>query len=308
MPKIDFSYIFNEDINRIFECFSDIGVNSYIFNNLIYDLKITKGEDFNQENTEISFVWKNYYSFRMVVDKVVKENLYKILSFKSIIIDKVQIQIKIIFSFYWDTIQEKTIFINTLEYYDTFFIDLIKSEYNENDHLYLCKNIEKYLSKCLKGLERSYSCLIDTSLDEAWKYVSHPKLFYEIISKDKIYVLKEGQINIDSPVELFVKDNSSKLVPLTTLNVQNMMISPFFAQVTFTTLKNASFPSIKLIIKIQKIEKNKCIGTINVKPFESTLSYEIFCHVFKFWKKRLNEFFHFFEKRNKSDKGNKKYI
>jgi hypothetical protein len=304
MPKIDFSYIFNEDINRIFECFSDIGVNSHIFNTLIYDLKITKGEDFNQENTEISFFWKNYYNFKMIVDKIVKENLCKILSFKSIIIDKVPIQINVTFSFYWDTIQERTIFINTLEYYDTFFTDLIKNEYNENDHLNLCKNIENYLSKCFKGLERNYSCLIDTSLEEAWKYISHPKLFYEIISKDMI-VLKEGQINIDSPIELFVKDNSSKLVPLTTLNVQNMMISPFFAQVTYTTLKNVSFPSIKLIIQIKKIENNKCFGTINVKPLEPSLSYEMFCHVFKFWKKRITELFHFFEKRKKLDKSNK---
>ena len=308
MYKISFSYIFNEDIERIFESFVDININSaLIFKERLLNLKMTKGERLDEENAEFFFCWKNYYEFKMIVEKVVKEKFHKSLTFRSLIIDKLPIQIILTFKFFWDSIEEKTIFINELGYFDDFFGDLIKNDFNENDKIYLCKNIEQYLSKCLKGLERNYSCLINTSLEEAWYYVSHPKLFYEIITKDLIYVLKDAPISLEAPIDLYVKanDDSQNLIVLTTLNVESMMISPYYAQVTYIALKISSFPSIKLKIQIKKIENNKCFGSIDIKPLDSSLSYEMYCNVFKFWKKRVTDFFNFFEKKGKKDKRDK---
>ena len=299
MPKITYSYIFNENFNRVFECFADAGTNlSFIFKNLISHFEILNGNRFDKENIEFSFFWKNYYEFKMIVEKVVKENLFKSLTFRSIKIDKVPIEIILILNFYWDSIEEKTIYILELKYEDEFFSELIENDFNENDKFNICKNVEKYLSVSLKGLEKNYSCLINTSLENAWKYVSHPKLFYETITKDLIYAFKEGPINIETPIELFTKvDNNSNFIPLTTLNVQDIIITSFYAQVTYFTSKGKSFPSIKLTISIYKIQENKCFGSISVKPLDSELSYEMYCNVFKFWKKRVTDFFHFFEKK-----------
>ena len=305
MPKITYSYIFNEHFNRVFECFADAGINlSFIFSNLISNCKIMNGNRFDKENIEFSFSWKNYYEFKMIVDKVVKENLLKSLTFRTIKIDRVPIQIILILSFYWDSIEEKTIYILELKYQDEFFGDLIENDFNENDRNNICKNVEKYLSVSLKGLEKNYSCLINTSLENAWKYVSHPKLFYETITKDLIYAFKEGPISIEIPIELFIKvdNNNSNFIPLTTLNVQNIIITSFYAQVTYITSKGKSFPSIKLTISIYKIQENKCFGSISVKPLERELSYEMYCNVFKFWQKRVTDFFHFFEKRSSKKK------
>lgn len=301
MPKISFSYIFNEDFDRIFKCFSSPDINSGIFNDLLSNFKLIKGESLDQENTEFSFCWKKYYNIKMIVDNVENRSFFKSLTFKSICIDKLPFEIILVFNFLLDSIEDKTIFILELKYQDEFFEELIKTEFNENDKLALCKNIEKYLSISLNGLEKNYSCLINTSLEEAWKYVSHPKLFYEIISKDMIYVLKEGPISLDSPIELFSKsENLSEFILLTKFNVETLMISSYFAQVTYITFKNMSFPSIKLTIKINKIGKDKCFGSISVKPLETSLSYEMYCNVFKFWKKRVIEFMHFFERKNKT--------
>ena len=73
-----------------------------------------------------------------------------------------------------------------------------------------------------------YQYKINTSIEETWRIVSHPKIFYEIISKDLIYDIKDGQIDLNSPVELFNKyGNSENIIPFITLDVQSMMISFF---------------------------------------------------------------------------------
>ena len=60
-----------------------------------------------------------------------------------------------------------------------------------------------------------------------------------------------------------------------------------------------NFPSVKLTIQIRKIDTNKCFNMIYVKPLDLSISYERYCNVFKFWKKKATDFFHFFEKRGK---------
>jgi hypothetical protein len=64
-------------------------------------LKFNKGERFDEENAEYSFIWKDYYNFKMIVDKVIRQPFYRTLVHKSTYIDKVSIQINLIFNFYW---------------------------------------------------------------------------------------------------------------------------------------------------------------------------------------------------------------
>ena len=69
-------------------------------------------------------------------------------------------------------------------------------------------------------------------------------------------------------------------------------------KLTYNTYKKISFPNIKLEFTIKELENNKCLFIINIKPNEPT-TYEMNCNVYKFWKKRALEFYHFFEKHKK---------
>ena len=298
MPKIKFSYIFNDYFNRVFECFVEVN-NSINFKNLISYLKFYKGERFDEENAEYSFCWKDYYNFKMIVDKVDKQPFYRTLVHKSKYIDKVSIQISLIFNFLWESITEKTIFILELEYQDDFFTDLIKNDFTYEDMANLCKGIEDYLSISLKGLE-TYTCIyLNTTLDKVSKYLLYPNLFFKIITKDVISIPKENEISLDEVYELFAKsENSQELIPITAYIVTNLIISSNFMKITYNTYKKISFPNIKLEFTVKELENIKCLFTINIKPNEPT-TYEMNCNVYKFWKKRALEFYHFFEKRKK---------
>lgn len=298
MPKIKFSYIFNEYFNRVFECFAEVN-NSINFKNLISHLKFYKGERFDEENAEYSFCWKDYYHLKMNIEKVVKQPFYITIVHKSTYIDKVSIQISLIYSFLWESISEKTIFILELEYQDDFFTDLIKNDFTEEDMINICKGIEDYLSISLKGLETYTSICLNSTIEKVRKYLLYPNLFFKIITKDIITIPKEDEISLDEIYELFAKsDNSQSLIPITTYIVTNVIISSNFMKITYNTFKKISFPNIKLEFTIKELENNKSLFTINIKPNEPT-TYEMNCNVYKFWKKRALEFYHFIEKNKK---------
>jgi hypothetical protein len=298
MPKLKYSYIFNDYFNRVFECFVEVN-NSINLKNLVSNLKFLKGERFDEESSEYSFCWKDYYQFKMIVDKVVNQPFYRTLIHKSTYIDKVSIQISLIFNFLWESISEKTIFILELEYQDDFFTDLIKNDFTYEDMVNICKGIEEYLSISLKGLE-TYTCIyVNTTLEKVSKYLLYPNLFFKIISNDIISIPKENEISIDEVYELFAKsENSQNPIPITTYIVTNLIISSNFMKLTYNTYKKISFPNIKLEFTIKELENNKCLFIINIKPNEPT-TYEMNCNVYKFWKKRALEFYHFFEKSKK---------
>ena len=76
MPKIQYSYIFDEEMDRVYESFSNIQLCQDIaYDDFVTNIKFIKGERFDEENAEFSLVWKNYYHIKMIVQNHInKEN------------------------------------------------------------------------------------------------------------------------------------------------------------------------------------------------------------------------------------------
>ena len=105
MTKIKYIYIFDEEIDRVYDCFTNIQLNSGIsYLNFIYDLKFINGERFDEENSIYSCKWKNYYNVKMIVENVKAEPNFRTYTNKSLYIDKIPIQLSLIYNFYYDTI------------------------------------------------------------------------------------------------------------------------------------------------------------------------------------------------------------
>ena len=300
MPKITFSYIFNDSFHRVFEAFKEIKLNiRSSVKDLITNVIFTKGNHFYEENAEFSYYWKNYYKLKIIVENVINEQLFKSYTHKTLNIDKLPIQLKFIFNFFWDKINEQTIFIFVIDVNDEFFTELIKNDFTEEDKLNICKQIEEYLSISLKGLETSYTCTLDGSLNKIRKYILYPNLFFQIISKELIVTTNENEIFLDEKYGLFVKsENSSDLIPLTILNVENLAMSEFYAKVVYNTYKKISFPNIKFTIIFKELGNKKTFFHLSVKPNE-LVPHEVNRKLFTFWKKRMYEFCNFFEKNTK---------
>ena len=301
MTKIKYSHIFNDDLKRVYEGFKQVSDKIIAESNqLISNVKFHKGSNFDEINAEFSLCWKNYYHMELVVDNAIRTPYFRSIIQRTTSIDKLPIQITFNFNFYWDSINEKTIFIIELEYQDDFFTDLIKSEFSDEDKMNLFNNIESYLSTSLKGLDNEFSCVLNAPMDQIRKYILFPKLYFQIISKEKIFVINEKEIAIDRRYEIFSKDeNSSENVLLTEIIIENLIITEKFIKVGYTTYKKVSFPDIKFIIIFKELANKTVLYTSIVKPNEP-IGIDANRMTIKFWKRRMHDFYKFFEKGVKS--------
>ena len=302
MPKIKFSYIFNDDLERVYEGFKEVSEKIVVENHkLISNLKFHNGNNFDEINAEFSLYWKNYYQIKLIVDNVIITPFYRSIVHRATNIDKLPILITFNFNFYWDSINKKTIFMVELEYQEEFFTDLIKNDFSDEDKMNICKIMESYLSTSLKGLDSGYSCLLNAPLDQVRKYILFPKLFFQIISKEKIFVINEKEIEIDGRYEIFSRDeNSSENVLLTEIIIENLIVTGKYIQVGYTTYKKVSFPDIKFILYFRELANKTVFFVFIVKPNES-VGIDANRMTLKFWKKRMFDFYKFFEKGVKKE-------
>ena len=295
MTTIKYSHIFNDDLQRVYEGFKLV-TGKTESKKIISDIKFLKGNNFEEINAEFSYCWKNYYHINIIVDNVIQTPSFRSIVHRATSIDKLPILITFYYNFYWDSINEKTIFIIELEYQDEFFTELIKSDFNVEDLMTICNIIESYLSTSLKGMDNGYSCVLNAPLDQIRKYILFPKLFFQIISKEMIFIINEQEIGLDRRYEIFSRDtNSSKNVLLTEFIIENLIITGKYIQIGFTTYKKVSFPDIKLVLYLRELSNKTVFFTLIIKPNEQ-VGIDANRTLLKFWKKKIYEFYKYFEK------------
>ena len=297
MAKIKFSHIFNDDLERVYDGFKEVSDKIIVkYQKLISNIQFHKGDDFDQINAEFSLCWKNYYLIKLIVDNVIITPSFRSIVHKTISIDKLPLLISFTFNFYWDSINKKTIFMIELEYQDEFFTDLIKKDFSDQDKMNICEIIENYLSTSLKGLDSGYSCVLNAPMDQVRKYILFPKFFFQIISKEMIFVLNEQEIGIDRRYEIFLREaNSSKNVLLTEVIIENLIVTGKYIKIGYTTYKKVSFPDIKFILVFKELANKTVFFTFIVKPNEP-VGIDVHRMTLQFWKKRMFDFYKFFEK------------
>jgi hypothetical protein len=298
--KIHFSYIFDEELERVYECFTDVRINNEIvFKGLISKLKLLKGEKFDEEKSEFTAIWKDYYELKMVVENVKNEQSFKTYTYRALYIDKIPTEISLVFSFYWNSIDENTIFILDFYYKDEFFGDLFKTEFNVSDKQQICINIENYLTSIIKGLKIFNSVVIKSNFENIWKNISSPKSLFNLLFKDFIIFCKDEEISLNSEIIIFSKmSNSSQPIPLIKFKADSIIISSKFCKLSFISSQKLSIPNQRLTISIKFLDKNKTLFEVNIKLLEFT-THEALVSLRKLWKKMIIDFINFFESKNK---------
>ena len=265
MPSIKFSYIFDEEIERVFECFRNAQLNmGVVYNDLVSNLKFHKGENFDEENSEFSFFWKKYYDIKMVIENVVNLPHYKTFTNKSISIDKICLQISIIFQFFRDSVENKTVFLYEVKYEDEFFADLIKNEIKTEDVNQICTNVEKHLNNIVKGLEINNSILIN--------------------HKDLTVMMKEEDITMN-PISIIYEKVENKLNPIIKLRTESIYVTTNYAKITLTSIQKLVIPSQKMIFSLIKLNNEKSFFTLSIKLTEP-VNHQAYLWLKNLWKKK----------------------
>jgi hypothetical protein len=294
MPSIKFSHIFDEEIERVFECFKNAQLNmGVVYNNFVSKLKFHKGENFDEENSEFSFFWKKYYDIKMTIENVVNLPHYKTFTNKSISIDKICLQLSIIFQFFKDSVDNKTIFLYEVKYEDEFFDDLIKNEVKDEDVKQICLNVENYLNSIVKGLEINNSILLNQPFETLWNIISSPKNFFDITNKDLVVMTQDEDITLN-PITTIYEKVENKLNPIIKLRADGMYITNNYGKITLVSMEKLVLPSQKMIFSLKKLDNDKSFFSLNIKLTEPT-KHQVFLSLKKLWKKKINIFFNHFE-------------
>ena len=298
MPSIKFSYIFDEEIERVFECFKNVQLNMGVaYNNFVSKLKFHKGESFDEENSEFSFFWKNYYDIKMTIENVVNLPHYKTFTNRSISIDKICLQLSIIFQFFQDSVDNKTIFLYEVKYEDEFFDDLIKNEVKDEDVKQICFNVERYLNNIVKGLEINNSILLNQPFENLWNVISSPKNFFDVTNHELIVDSQDEDITLN-PIVTISEKVDNKLNPIIKLRTESIYITNNYGKMILTSMEKLVLPNQKMIFSLKKLADNKSFFTLNIKLTEPT-KHQVFLSLKKLWKKKITTFYNHFENLKK---------
>jgi hypothetical protein len=269
-----------------------------VFENFVSNLKFLKGENFDEENCEFSFFWKKYYDIKMITENVTNLPDYKTFTVKSTSIDKICLTITIIFQFFQDSVDNKTIFLYEVKYEDEFFADLIKSEIKNEDVNQICINVEKYLNSIIKGLDIYNSILINQPFEIVWNIISKPTNFFNVTNKDLLVKMQEDDIIMNSISTIFEKTEDNKLNPIIKLRTDSIYITNDYGKVILMTIQNLVLPCQKMIFSLKKLDDNKSFFTLDIKLIEP-VKHQVYLSLKKLWKKRINVFFNYFESLKK---------
>ena len=214
-------------------------------------------------------------------------------------IDKVPLQLSLIYNYYWDTIDQKTLLILDVEYQDEFFGDLIKTEFNQNDVLIICQNIENYINSIIQGLDISNSFLINSPIEDLWRTISNPEIFFTISGKKLIPIFKEKEVNLNSILE-FYDTNDKEINPtiVTQMIVDTLYITSNYIKLSFVTIKKLKFAGHRITFIIKKVETNKSMFMTIIKLLEPC-SHKRYLSIKKFWKNIMINYYKSFETKNK---------
>ena len=191
-------------------------------------------------------------------------------------------------------------------YYDKFFSDLYKSEFDDSDKINICKNVEKYLNSIVKGLKIYNSVYINLSFDDIWKYMSNPKILFSYLFNDLLVVCKNEEISLDTEITIYGKNSTfSDPFPLIKLNTEGIIISSKFCKLSFISPKKFSIPTQKLIISIKSLDKQKVLLTIKIKILEC-ISHDTLVNIRRLCKKKIIGFVNVLESNKKKNKLNEK--
>ena len=135
----------------------------------------------------------HYYEIKMIVLNPKNFDNFRTYTNKVLSIDKISLQLSIIYNYYWDTIEQKTILVLDLIYQDEFFKELIATDVNELDLSKACKNVENYLDGIIRGLEINNSFLLNCPIEELWKTISNLEVFFTISRKKLIPIFKDKE-------------------------------------------------------------------------------------------------------------------
>ena len=276
--KIPFEYIFNDDINRVYNSIKNYYILSEVgFKNITQNSIKIQGTNFDDKNGIFKFSFKNYNNLIMKTENVLNKPFFKKFSHRINYIDNIPVDLLINYEFYWNSIEKETIFFFNFIIKDKLYVNFFKNEFLSFEKKEVCVNIDNYLQNSTKDLEIKYGTVCNDNIMNVWKIFKNNNLLNESILINSEYCKLIAKMHVN-----FIEMNENKIKLV--LKNEN---------------KNFFLPKQYLILIINYLDKKHCFVKFMSIPLEP-LTKEIRYYMEKYLKKSLFCFKEYFANLKKS--------
>ncbi len=188
--NISTTHIFKDHIERVWKIFLNIHTFKKIFCDEMDNFEYKNGDIFLQ-GSELRFRWKNMLYIFMKIEEIIDNPNYKKIKFSCYKVYPIEMKFRVIFHFYWNTVDEITLYIHEVNCEETESILIYNFQNNEEERKLLCKRVEKMLYEDFQNLDQTESILIKISLNKIWSVITNWnifKLFVPNIAEEVEYI------------------------------------------------------------------------------------------------------------------------
>ena len=207
--KRSFSYIYYEDIDRVYSCLT----NKYVLNEIIFKDYISNlnynNDSIKQNELEgilISFVWKNNLNCEFRIDE--NENKYdnKTINISFIKINESINPFKLNCYFFWNSCEANTfILIETITINSNFNDIILEKEINKETTKILFQKIENYIKYDFNCLTQFDSIIIERNIKDIFNFIKELNrlipFFYA--NSNNIYIEHLNHISFGSELKVY---------------------------------------------------------------------------------------------------------
>ena len=288
--KIPFEYIFNDDINRVYNSMKNYYILSEVgFKNITQNSIKIQGTNFDDKNGIFKFSFKNYNNLIMKTENVLNKPFFKKFSHRINYIDNIPVDLLINYEFYWNSIEKETIFFFNFIIKDKLYVNFFKNEFLSFEKKEVCVNIDNYLQNSTKDLEIKYGTVCNDNIMNVWKIFKNNNLLNESILINVKYRInpKDDIEQLGTLIDFFSFENSEycKLIAKMHVNFIEMNENKI-KLVLKNENKNFFLPKQYLILIINYLDKKHCFVKFMSIPLEP-LTKEIRYYMEKYLKKSL---------------------
>ena len=288
--KIPFEYIFNDDINRVYNSMKNYYILSEVgFKNITQNSFKIQGTNFDDKNGIFKFSFKNYNNLIMKTENVLNKPFFKKFSHRINYIDNIPVDLLINYEFYWNSIEKETIFFFNFIIKDKLYVNFFKNEFLSFEKKEVCVNIDNYLQNSTKDLEIKYGTVCNDNIMNVWKIFKNNNLLNESILINVKYRInpKDDIEQLGTLIDFFSFENSEycKLIAKMHVNFIEMNENKI-KLVLKNENKNFFLPKQYLILIINYLDKKHCFVKFMSIPLEP-LTKEIRYYMEKYLKKSL---------------------
>jgi len=172
---LPFSYLFMYHIESVWKIITTIETFLNIFCDEIDSFEFMKGNSFSK-GSEFSYRWKCMLYVNMKIEELENQENYKMITFFCHNINPIDLEFRIVYHFYWNSVEETTFFIHEMICDDPDSL-LIHDNQNKEIERILCKRIDKMLFEKNQNIKQSESLILNLNLEKTWSIITDWRIF-----------------------------------------------------------------------------------------------------------------------------------